>query len=318
MWDQSFDGITNIVDVYVRHLRSKVDDPYEQKLIVVLCAASATASATERTREYSIAPFPHHGLVCGASRGRAADFWRIGLPLGLERYLYWNLQRTLGSDCRTIGTQLLTQHPFKRTNWLETEINEAYAPEVNGHFIRVVQEGVGVLYVSGAPKGRRIRPVSSPFAQRRRKKSSAKSTFSWTESQLLIDTQQFTTPDGSKFVVESGVPYQQIEVVLHGLLVTFAIYMPFIISLAVVSGYWLMRRSLQPVDEITKRAEGITSTNLSERLPVICTGDELERLSVFTEPHDRAAGSGFSAHQPLFRGRVPRIADAFDDSSVGA
>src|SRR6476660_2326324 len=32
-WDQSFDGITNIVDVYVRHLRNKVDDPFEQKLI---------------------------------------------------------------------------------------------------------------------------------------------------------------------------------------------------------------------------------------------------------------------------------------------
>jgi heavy metal sensor kinase len=81
-------------------------------------------------------------------------------------------------------------------------------------------------------------------------------------------------------VVESGVPYQQIEVVLHGLLLTFAIYMPFIVSLAVGSGYWLMRRSLQPVDEITRRAEGITSTNLGERLPVIRTGDELERLSV--------------------------------------
>ncbi len=33
IWDHSFDGITNIVDVYVRHLRSKVDDPFEQKLI---------------------------------------------------------------------------------------------------------------------------------------------------------------------------------------------------------------------------------------------------------------------------------------------
>ena len=33
VWDQSFDGITNIVDVYVRHLRHKVDDPYEHKLI---------------------------------------------------------------------------------------------------------------------------------------------------------------------------------------------------------------------------------------------------------------------------------------------
>lgn len=33
VWDQSFDGITNIVDVYVRHLRNKVDDPHERKLI---------------------------------------------------------------------------------------------------------------------------------------------------------------------------------------------------------------------------------------------------------------------------------------------
>jgi len=33
VWDQSFDGITNIVDVYVRHLRSKVDDPFERRLI---------------------------------------------------------------------------------------------------------------------------------------------------------------------------------------------------------------------------------------------------------------------------------------------
>lgn len=33
VWDQSFDGITNIVDVYVRHLRSKVDDGFNLKLI---------------------------------------------------------------------------------------------------------------------------------------------------------------------------------------------------------------------------------------------------------------------------------------------
>jgi two-component system copper resistance phosphate regulon response regulator CusR len=33
VWDQSFDGITNIVDVYVRHLRAKVDDGQTGKLI---------------------------------------------------------------------------------------------------------------------------------------------------------------------------------------------------------------------------------------------------------------------------------------------
>lgn len=33
VWDQSFEGLTNIVDVYVRHLREKVDDPHTHKLI---------------------------------------------------------------------------------------------------------------------------------------------------------------------------------------------------------------------------------------------------------------------------------------------
>jgi two-component system copper resistance phosphate regulon response regulator CusR len=33
VWDQSFEGLTNIVDVYVRHLRAKIDDPFPLKLI---------------------------------------------------------------------------------------------------------------------------------------------------------------------------------------------------------------------------------------------------------------------------------------------
>jgi len=33
VWDESFEGLTNIVDVYVRHLREKVDAPCETKLI---------------------------------------------------------------------------------------------------------------------------------------------------------------------------------------------------------------------------------------------------------------------------------------------
>lgn len=203
----------------------------------------------------------------------------VSVYLGLERYLYGDLQRTLGVDCRTIGTQLLSQHPFKREDWLNTEIEEAYSPEVNNHFIRVFQEGVGVLYVSSSPKDGAFDPFRVPLPTGDEMGRPRKVRLGGGH-QLLIDAAQFTTPDGSKFVVESGVPYHQIEVVLHGLLFIFAVYMPFIISLAVVSGYWLMRRSLQPVDEITKRAEGITSTNLSERLPVIRTGDELERLSV--------------------------------------
>ncbi len=33
VWDQSFEGLTNIVDVYVRQLRAKLDEGHERKLI---------------------------------------------------------------------------------------------------------------------------------------------------------------------------------------------------------------------------------------------------------------------------------------------
>lgn len=33
IWDQSFEGLTNVVDVYIGHLRQKIDEGHEPKLI---------------------------------------------------------------------------------------------------------------------------------------------------------------------------------------------------------------------------------------------------------------------------------------------
>jgi DNA-binding response OmpR family regulator len=47
VWDQGFEGLTNIVDVYVRHLRAKVDDPFPKKLIQTVRGAGYRLSAEE-------------------------------------------------------------------------------------------------------------------------------------------------------------------------------------------------------------------------------------------------------------------------------
>lgn len=202
----------------------------------------------------------------------------VSVYLGLERYLYWILERGLSTQCSTIGAELLPQIPLQSREWLEKEINETYAPEVNSNFVRVTGKDEGIVYVSGAPKDGAFDPSRVPFPADRDIGRSRRVQLGL-DYQLLIETKRFTTPGGNQFLVESGAPSHQIRTVLHGLLLTFAIYVPFIVSLAVSGGYWLMRRSLRPVDEITKQAEGITSTNLSERLPEIRTGDEIERLS---------------------------------------
>jgi heavy metal sensor kinase len=55
---------------------------------------------------------------------------------------------------------------------------------------------------------------------------------------------------------------------------------PVFLLAAAAGGLVLVRKSLQPLREITEQAERISSTNISQRLPVARTGDEVERLSL--------------------------------------
>ena len=54
---------------------------------------------------------------------------------------------------------------------------------------------------------------------------------------------------------------------------------PILLLLASAGGYWLSRRALGPVDQVTREARNISAQNLSSRLLVPRTGDELQRLT---------------------------------------
>ena len=54
---------------------------------------------------------------------------------------------------------------------------------------------------------------------------------------------------------------------------------PLVVILATVGGYWMSRRALAPFDEITRAARTVGIQNLSRRLAVPQTGDELQRLA---------------------------------------
>jgi heavy metal sensor kinase len=56
--------------------------------------------------------------------------------------------------------------------------------------------------------------------------------------------------------------------------------LPIVALVAIGGGAFLVKRALLPVDKIVASAERISSQNLSERLPIARTGDELERLSI--------------------------------------
>jgi len=49
VWDMDYDGLTNIVDVYIRHLRSKIDDRFPQKLIHTVSGIGYMIEAPEKS-----------------------------------------------------------------------------------------------------------------------------------------------------------------------------------------------------------------------------------------------------------------------------
>jgi two-component system copper resistance phosphate regulon response regulator CusR len=51
VWDMDYDGLTNIVDVYIRHLRSKIDDKYPQKLIQTVRGIGYMIEASDKPAE---------------------------------------------------------------------------------------------------------------------------------------------------------------------------------------------------------------------------------------------------------------------------
>jgi heavy metal response regulator len=48
VWDMDYDGLTNIVDVYIRHLRSKIDDKWPTKLLHTVRGIGYMLDASEK------------------------------------------------------------------------------------------------------------------------------------------------------------------------------------------------------------------------------------------------------------------------------
>ena len=56
VWDMDYDGLTNIVDVYIRHLRSKIDDRFPQKLIQTVRGIGYMIDVPDKQTERPLEP----------------------------------------------------------------------------------------------------------------------------------------------------------------------------------------------------------------------------------------------------------------------
>ena len=84
---------------------------------------------------------------------------------------------------------------------------------------------------------------------------------------------------GSALILIAAAPEAGNLLVIQNFLWGLLASAPLLLVLSSAGGYWVSRRALRPVDRITAAARSISIRNISERIPVSQTGDELERLA---------------------------------------
>ena len=85
--------------------------------------------------------------------------------------------------------------------------------------------------------------------------------------------------NGKSYSVQVAAPLNEFYQALSRFRVILWLAIPPLLIVAGIGGYWISRRALRPVDQITTAAESISIRNLSDRLEVPKSADELQRLS---------------------------------------
>jgi heavy metal sensor kinase len=146
-------------------------------------------------------------------------------------------------------------------------------------------------YADGQGKGGRLRVVDgngtllfqSPGAEglsRAKRPTSTRRTFTQEiageQFRVLHDTINVA---GMSYDVAVATAMDEFGQALDRFQLVLFCAVPAFLVIAAFGGYWLSRRALAPVDEITQAARDIGAQDLGRRLVVHKTGDELERLA---------------------------------------
>jgi heavy metal sensor kinase len=196
----------------------------------------------------------------------------------LRHYLEANLLDNQTRRARQIADTLVANARNGDEAALGAQVEDLYSPEANDRFIRITRADGTVVYVSGRPKDSGFDPSSVPALPATITRDTRK--IALPGSSLLVAAQTARASDGTEYRVEVGTSGASSEATLAQVLMMLAIGLPLAVAAAVGGGFLLVRRALLPVERIAGKAEVITQHNLSERLPVVTSGDEIERLSV--------------------------------------
>ncbi len=177
-----------------------------------------------------------------------------------------------------IGETLVAGMDRTGTGYVAQQIETFNTPVTSDRFIRITRVGGPVVYLSGQPRDRFFDVTAVGAAPTTGSALSSRLVRQSGKRSLLIATYRLAIASG-EYVVEVGVSGEPVDTAVRQLSWLLAGAVPLVILITAGGGYLLIRRSLRQVAQVTRQAESITQQNLSQRLPLLSTGDELEELS---------------------------------------
>ena len=201
------------------------------------------------------------------------------LYVTVKEYLGDTILEAQARRARQIAGTLITNAPRTGEDYVVHEIKSLYAPELGDRFIRVTRADGSVLYVSGPPNDQSFDPAKVAPANANGSAEFTRQQSIGDGRSVLIAAVRAKASEGGSYLVEVGSSAEPVDGFARHLLALLALGIPLVAAVVAAGGYFLVGKALEPVEGIALAAEMITQHNLSERLPVACTGDELERLS---------------------------------------
>ncbi len=200
--------------------------------------------------------------------------------LVLQQSLVAALKESQLRRARQIAHLLGEQARLRSESRVGEEVEARYAPGPNDRFVRITRRDGVMLYLSQAPKDQSFDPVALSPPTWPDGTEAARAVPLPRGRKMLLTSHILQTSGGTAFLIETGVPMDEVQGDLRKWLLFLLAMLPVVAAIALGGGYVLVKRALSPVDRIAASAERISLQNLSERLPVPQTGDELERLSL--------------------------------------
>lgn len=95
-----------------------------------------------------------------------------------------------------------------------------------------------------------------------------------------IVTHYIDRPGINDFILQVAAPMNLLEREKAGLITFFLFAIPIVLLIAAFGGYYLSRKALAPVNAIIRKTREITALQLSERVPVPKSNDEIHELAL--------------------------------------